>query len=150
MLKGKKATYILLSVIVLIWAIIGYRYFTHFSDQPTRELSFETTYKVPSSKQNESFDLLPTLKDPFLGTTRSTPSMTTKTTPKKVLTNFPQVAYKGMLESGKGKAKVFLIDINGQQHLMTIGEEMQGVKLLSATNQKVVVQFEGTSKEISL
>ena len=132
-LKNKAKTYVLLVLVIGVWGTVAYKIVAALNpdlpELPQQELSLNTDFKM--SIQRDTFSIQRVNRDPFLGTLEK-PKKTVK---KKRKATTPQVqwmpiAYNGMISKG-GSNKIFLISINGQQHLLKQGQIREGVKVVS-------------------
>lgn len=144
---------ILLPIVVLIWGYVGYVIYDAFSsdDSEIQETPIASSYIKPTIEKKESFELIPMDSDPFLGTLYKKPKMNRTAarnkSPNKEL-KWPNIQFQGIVSGGA--SAVYMISINGQQHLLSKGEEIQKVKLIKGSSESVSLQFEGQTKQFPI
>jgi hypothetical protein len=157
MLKGKKWTYILLPVTVLIWGLVGYSIYDGLKDDGLDELA-STNAPPPAviSGDADTFQLFNNYRDPFLSNLHksSQPSISTKrdNTPKlpnkgaaiakaaAPLTNdWPVVQYAGIMKNQSSSTALVLLNISGKVYTLKQGDVAEGLKLLAVSNTEVVL-----------
>ena len=152
-MKKRKGTYVLIGVVAVIWGILVVQLIGGFTSEPSVvQNAMSSSFQPPTPQAKESFELLPITTDPFLGTaiTNEKASKSSKggSKPAKEIA-WPNVSYHGWVSNGK-KAKVYILSINGQQHLMKRGQEIAGVRLISGTATKARLRYQQQTKEITL
>ena len=156
-MKNKKNIYILLPAVLIIWGILLYKIIGGLSpDAQTLQIAEQGGKFTPKIiKQTDTFSIQTNYRDPFLGTFKQKKKRTVRPhtkTPviKKEKVPFPTIVYKGIV-SPKGKNKnVFLISVNGQQHLFKRNTTFNNVKLLQGNAQKITVQFQHQKRTFPL
>lgn len=151
--KKNKFVKILLPIVVLIWGYVGYVTYDAFSSDSSeiQQTSIASSYTKPIIEKKESFELIPMDSDPFLGTLYKKPNLK-RTASRNKSSNkelkWPNIQFQGIV-SGRASA-VYMISINGQQHLLSKGEEIQNVKLVKGSSESVSLQFEGQTKQFPI
>lgn len=145
-MKNKKNIYFLIPAVLFIWGVIGYRIVKTVNPSSPKNVSVEIieTFKPQTMQEMESYALRVNYRDPFLGTI-----VTVKPNSKKrviaipkVQIVFPVIVYKGMIApQNKKKLPVFLIQINGQQYVLKLKAEEQGISIISGNNKTVVLEY---------
>ena len=72
-----------------------------------------------------------------------------KVKPKSDPFVWPSIVYNGTVSNQNSKEKISVLTINGQQHIMKVGQTMNGVKLLRANNKEILISYKGTKKTIA-
>jgi len=155
-MKNKKNTYILLTAVLLVWGLLGYRIFS--SVRPVtklhQELATRAQFKPQQTKEVETFTIHTNYGDPFLGTLTqkniAKPKTTRNTISKKPKAPFPTIIYKGLVSSKKKNQQVFLISINGQQCFFKKNSTQKKITLLRGTAKEVVLRFEGRQQSFAI
>ncbi|MEL6809706.1 MAG: hypothetical protein AAFP76_00030 [Bacteroidota bacterium] len=152
---GNKKIKFLLSVVVVIWGWVFSQLFGFFDAEIDPMVEHMTVaYTAPQVKERESFELLPIEKDPFLGTAYVQPKKAQRksgsSANKGIDILWPAIQYLGMVEDGMSKKKVFVLRIDGQQNLLTRGEVLSEMKLVSGDEERVVISYKGKTKEFSI
>ena len=58
------------------------------------------------------------------------------------------VEYLGIIAKKDSKSKIYIVTIEGKQHFLKRGSEVNGVKLISGNDSEITVEFEGARKKI--
>ncbi len=155
-MKNKKNIYILLTAVLLVWGILGYRIFSTVnpSNKKLQTAIVSNSFKPQQLQESETFIINTDYRDPFLGTFSKKKKVKVKkiirTTRKTPKTPFPVIIYKGLV-SAKGKQQqVFLINIAGQQYFFKKNNTYKEVKLLRGSNKQVVLRFQGQQQAFAL
>lgn len=156
-MKNKKNLYILLPAVLIVWSLVIYRFFKGLNPNTATSNAIEQVAYFKPKKIQESKPFIVNLdyRDPFLGTVQQKKKRITRhklPTKKTEATEipFPSIVYKGIV-SPKGKnEKVFLISVNGQQHLFKLKTGFNDVKLLRGNTKEVTLQFKGKKQTFQL
>ncbi len=155
-MKNKKNIYILLTAVLLVWGILGYRIFSTVNPSSKKQQTAVVTnsFKPQQLQESEAFTINTDYRDPFLGTFSKKKVVKIKkiirATPKTPKIPFPAIIYKGLV-SVKGKQQqVFLINIDGQQYFFKKNSTYKEVKLLRGSNKQVVLKFKGQQQTFVL
>ena len=117
-MKNKKSIYILLPIVLLIWGMLIYQFFSYsVSDALLENTSTEFKVKPFKVKERTAFTVNVGYRDPFLGKMYIAPvsnqtksSNKTKKSPKLEETIvWPSIHYRGMISDPKEKNKVFFL-----------------------------------------
>ncbi len=156
-MANRKVILFLLPLVLIIWGVIIYRIINAIADHelPVAEEIHRT---APPKKGQVQFTLALNYPDPFLGTPkpRSKPASketkVTQTKPKKVLEkkvtspSQPVLRYNGRVENRSSNQERHLISLNGNPHIVTIGQEVDGVVLKKVYQDSV--QFKWNKETI--
>ena len=150
-MKNKTKTYILLTLVLGIWGVIGYKILSAANPtspdmvQQRVDVSFNPKAKI----ETDTFSIQTVNRDPFLGTLL----VKKKSTPKKIKPKTPliwkPIIYHGIISNQNNKAKVFIISIENQQHLIKVGQTINEIKLVRGNNNSVLLSYKGEKKTIS-
>jgi hypothetical protein len=152
-MKNKKSIYILLPVVLLIWAVLLFQLFS-FSvpDEVVESTSKEFTIKPFKIKARKSFLINVNYRDPFLGkiyadqeilkAKLSKVKVTKASKPEEALV-WPSIQYKGMLSNAKEKKMVFILVISGKNCFMKIGETQNEIFLKSGDKESIYITYKG-------
>lgn len=147
-------TKVLLAVVILIWGYFGISLYSGFGNSDELAASIDkSSFKAPKILEREVFELEPIESDPFLGTLykKQTAKVRNKTTtPKKETLIWPNIKYSGIVSDNNSASSVFILTVNGQQHLLRKGDTIQKLKILKGSKNNILIQFEGVTKEFSL
>ena len=149
-----KTTFLLIFALVAI-SFMMYSLFSMTEDEPLLAvIPVQNNNAIIQKISKEKFELLDIEHDPFFGTIQKKKTVivaaSKKNTSPKDDMNWPTIQYNGMVESGNGSNKLYVLVINGKQHLFTKGETKDDVKLLRVGKDAIKVSFKGNTKEISL
>lgn len=151
-LKSNRNVKYLLPMVLVIWGLFFFRLFDACSpDAPiSKETSPVAKFNPPRSVPRESFELLPVERDPFMDREYRRPDISNISPgPKAEKAPWPNLQYLGTVSDGDSGKRIFILNINGTQQLMSKGETLEGVTLLSGNTEKVTLGFKGERKELS-
>lgn len=150
--NNKSAKNILLPIVVLVWGVVGYQFFDAFNpDEVTVSQIATSKFKVPVFKKKDTFSLLTTDVDPFLGKVYKKPTRALKTKPKTIArTPWPSISYFGVVSNKNASSSVYIVSINGQQLLLKKGDTIQKIKVLRGSNESIFIKYAGKTKEFTL
>ena len=150
-MKSKLSTYLLIVAVAGIWGTISYKIINGINADPP-----EVAAATPISEFNpkpiekkETFSISEVDRDPFLGTLQKKNKPKEKRTRRPTVSkpvNAPKIDFAGIVKNGNNQ--VFVIAINGRQHLMRKGQTVNDVKLLSGDSKQIVVRFNNTNSVI--
>ena len=161
-MKNKKAVYILLPLVILIWGIIFYRIFKGTSGSQYKV----QTPKVESTRgkltSDDSFSIYANYADPFLKNIREKKKLqkSKKSTQqnnkrnissrrrRRTITRWPQIRYKGIVRNQEKTKHVFLVEIKKSSFLVHPGDTLKNVIIENCYEDSIVVSYEGKKKTI--
>lgn len=158
-MKSKKSIYILLPIVLLIWGMLIYQFFSYTSPevvevQEELPLFVKIDYKEPDTT---ALDI--NHRDPFTGkleyANRNTSSNAKASNqPKTQILSTPevqtQIEYKGIVSDVANKKKVFMVIIDNQTFLMKQGDKENEVELINGNSESITVKHKGKKKNILL
>lgn len=150
-MKNKTKTYILLTLVLGIWGVVGYKVLSvAIPTLPNMaQQNIDVNFNPKIRTEIDTFSIKMVNRDPFLGTLLvKKKSVPKKIKPKMALVWKP-IIYHGNVSKQDGKAKVFIISIDNQQHLMKLGQIINEVKLVGGNNKSVILSYKGNRKTIS-
>ena len=144
-------TYLLLALVLLIWGIIGFKVIHAISKDPEMPMVATQPTLIPkSTEKRDTFELAANYRDPFLGTLPLSKKRTVKRAVQKKPISKRNIVYSGLVsQTGSGNTMYF-VSIDGQQHIMSKNEEINGVRLLKGNGQHITVHYDGRSETIVL
>lgn len=153
-MKKNQKTYILLTVVLAIWGILGFKVIKTVnpdSDQNAEAVVSEK-FKPMEFKERDTFSIVAHYRDPFLGTLPKSlkPKKPKRTLQKKDTLPKREILYTGFIAESSSGHEIFFLTIDGHQQLMAKNEVFRKVKLLSGDPEKVRVHFNGKTKTIPL
>lgn len=150
-MKSKKNTSVLLILVIGIWALVAYQFFS-FGNTENNEVQHKVVEPLQNlTMQEQPINLIKVdYRDPFLGGiyTQKNKKRVRKPQLKKTTNSWPQVGYKGFIASGK--KTIYMIQVNNQNQMFTIGATIQELTLKKATKTSIIVRYKGEQKEIRL
>lgn len=146
----------LLTVVVIIWGVAGYKiYSSVYSDTPivvSRNDNSKEFFKENKTKLRHTFTIHDHERDPFLGTIKSEmPNKKAVPTKRSVKPTKPEVKvkYAGMVKTGNSNEEsIFFVNINGISNLMHIRDEISGIKLISGDESEITIVINGKRKTV--
>ncbi len=147
-------TYLLLFVTLIVWGLIGFRIYKSFRNDNNivASTNFNQTFTPKKIKKSEIYTVNANYRDPFLGkfpnTTKKKKKPKKKAPKKKTNIRFPKIIYNGIVEGGNVKS--YTITINGKQELLTIGQTINDITLINASNDEISVRYKEVTKKIPL
>ena len=159
-MKSKKSIYILLPIVLLIWGLVIYQFFSFSNEQIPETTTIDFSSKSLNLKKRDSFSIEVTNRDPFLGKlTSEKKAITHSTTSNQPKTNttavkkvneivWPDITYKGIVSDTKEKVKVFMIIINGETFFMRKGQQEQEVTLKDGDRETIYVIYKKQLKVV--
>jgi len=158
-MKSKKAVYILLPIVLILWVIIFYRIFTSRNSEPGIVLTNNNLSEnyVPQQIETDTFNIVASYRDPFLGkTVTKNPSITKSQIKRKPVKNkpvksirWPSITYGGMIKNQKSNKLVAIVKINGQDNLIMEGKEFSGVKIQKVFPDSIRIIYQGEVRTFS-
>lgn len=155
-MNKKAKTYILLVFVLAVWGAIGYKVITGLSLESPEILTnnLELAFTPKNIEKPDIFSVEATVRDPFLGTlTRKNAKKTSvrstlKSQPQ--ITNAPQISYQGLVKNQSSSQQVFVVSINGNQHLLKRGQTVDNVKLVRGNSKEITVRLGNKQQTIAL
>jgi hypothetical protein len=158
-MKNKKSIYILLPIVLLIWGLVVYQFFS-FSKNEAVVVSENNDFAFKSIefKTRDTSSINVNYRDPFLGKMYSgnTNVVSKKSvgSRKPVLPKTPiilqTILYKGIISDTKDKTRVFMLIINGRTYLMKKGDSESDVFLKDGNRESITVKNKGILQTIPL
>lgn len=161
-MKNKKNIYILLPIVLLIWAIVIYQFFSFTTlDNSLENTATEFNIKPFKVKERTTFSINVAYRDPFLGkmytASSANPNLKKHTviSSKKQLNPeqaivWPTIHYKGTISDSKQKSILFIMVIDGHNFYMKKGDTENGVFLKDGDKESVYVKYKGNLNLIML
>ncbi|MEM9144225.1 MAG: hypothetical protein AAGA86_14645 [Bacteroidota bacterium] len=146
-------TYLLLTVVLVIWGLIGFKVAKAISpDEKVPPVQPMTAMVPKATIKKDTFTLWANYRDPFLGTlpkAKRPKKSVARAKPKK---GMPQrnIAYAGSVAEQGTTNRMFFVTIDGQQHIMSKNEVVKEVRLISGTAESIKVRYNGSTKTILL
>lgn len=161
-MKNKKFIWILLPGVLVIWGLIFFQVkkAVSSSNQPlARPVPIER--RAVLSQDTSTYTLKLDYADPFLKNrrplTRVQPTTNPQPTPAKPVkpkvmktvtklpVKWPNIVYRGLISSKKGKS-IYLLEVDGASVLMTTGEYRDQLRLVKVYTDSVRIEYKGDEK----
>jgi len=153
-MKNKKNIYFLVPAVLLIWGFISYKIYATLNLENDALIvdNNDIEFKPEKIKEVEKFTIKADYRDPFLGKlfTNKTPKKSIKKRVKPIV-EFPKITYNGMIFPKEAdRLTLFLIMVNNKQQFLSVGKQVDGVKLLKGNNKEITISFKNNKKTISI
>ena len=154
-MKNKKNIYILLPIVLLVWGLVIYQFFSFGNEGTVTEMS-ETNLDIKpiTLEKRDSTAISVHYRDPFLGKMYAPVQGGAKKTGKrkepieKEAIIWPNIVYKGLVSDAKDKKKVFMVILNGRTFLMREKQTEQDVTLTGGNRDRIDVRYKGNAHTI--
>ena len=141
----------LLSLVLLIWGIIGFKVINGLSASSEPVVVLDPLRDLPKiTKKKDTFTLIANYRDPFLGTMPVSKKKSIKKPIQKAKTPKRNIKYAGTVSQNGSTNALFFVSIDGKQHIMSKNEEIDEVKLLTGNRQYIKVRYNGKVETIAL
>lgn len=150
-MKKNTRTYVLLTVVALIWGTIGYKIISSLSSDPeTGAQELAVSFKPLPVQKKETFAITADYRDPFLGTLpkKKKKKRLVSTKPKAPAVPEVSIRYTGLMTDGSTNQKIFFVTIDGQQHLMNAKDEIAKVTLISGSAASIRIRHNNKTRTI--
>lgn len=154
-MKNKKNIYLLVPAVLLIWGIVGYKIYAtlNATNDVVMDDNNAIEFKPEEIKDVEKFSISVNYRDPFLGKLVNNTKKISNSVKKKVkpIVIFPEITYNGMVSPKEtDREALFLITINNKQQFLSVGKQIDGVRLLKGNSKEVTIAFQNNKKTISI
>lgn len=151
-MKNKRKTYILLIIVLTIWGLLIYKFFSFTSEDPSGvSTETELPLKALAVRKRDTFQIDVNYRDPFLGKMympeKASASVKRKVK-KKEPVEWPAVIYKGIVSDTKDKKKVFMVIIGGRTYMMKEKETEGEITLKRGNRESIEVKYKGETFNI--
>lgn len=137
-MSERKRMFVLIPVLILVWGMVIYRVYDAIKDDTILKEEAELL-QVPVQEKKSDHELALDYPDPFLKTAVAKPVVVVKNVsakkverkPEKKVQTVPKpvLRYSGRVENRESKKERHLISVNGNPHIVSVGEEIDGVAL---------------------
>lgn len=149
-MNKQQKTYGLLIAVLVIWGLIGYQIYIRLNPSTPELEAFtvQNTFKKQQVFETSFYEVKDEYRDPFLGGFPKKKMRKKRIVKPKEIVHFPRIIYNGVIEGSTSKS--YILTINNSQELVKLGQEIQGVKLVTANTKEAIVKFKGVKKAILL
>jgi hypothetical protein len=161
-MKNKSVTYLLGAVVLLIWGLVFYRFFSaaNEDDLPIPVSAYSTSKVNKSNTEADSFELISDYRDPFLGQWTGGINADINNAPKvrkkvaKVVApivvappiDWSFVTYLGTIHGKQSKKKLAILKLNDREMMVGDNDKVGELTVLKIGKDSVLVSFQGVSK----
>ena len=154
MFKSKKSLFILLPLTIGIWGYIAWKIYIGINPSLPEVQELDASRFRESVQNQEVLESLesPTY-DPFTGKNSKVKNIERSTTPVRkpsIEKKWPKIGFQGIVKNPKTKKAAAALFINGSTRVVSVGEVVDSIKLVSIRNQTIHLQYGGQIKEIQL
>ena len=154
--QHKKIIFFLLTLVLIVWGIIFYRILSR-SSLPTISVAPNITLKEENRNQflKDTFHIKANYRDPFLGklvfsdqciNLKPRPIRKQPTAKPSIgTTSWPSISYGGLIKNQKSNKQLILIMINGENGLMKLGDQINGIELKKVYKDSIEVSMDRLS-----
>ena len=143
----------LLVAVLGIWGTITFKVINGLNPEqpPSPALEFEATFHPRSHKDIDTFAIDAIARDPFLGkVSKAENDLSRNNRTLRSNVKLPHITYNGLIKKEGNSNRIFVVEINNQQHLFKRGQTIHGVKLLSGHKSSITVSYKGHMQTIKL
>lgn len=152
-MKKKTKTYFLLTTVVVIWGVLGFKVISSLNPEKPKRMPKEltTSFKPKKIEEADFFSIDIVKRDPFLGDFRNPkPPIKKHTKSKTKPIVWVSISYNGVIKKDSNNKQIFLISIDNQQHLIQIGQTVEGVTLIKGNEKEIVVNYKKHKKVVPI
>jgi len=151
--KKNTKTYLLIAAALGIWGTIGYQVINGINPNAPEVIqeNVAIAFNPKTAIVRDTFSIQSVERDPFLGTLTSKRNQK-KPRPinKKVEdTSWMDITYQGLVRQKNSEYKVFVVTLNGEQHLLKKGQKVNNYTLLNGNNSEVLIRYNNIKKTIA-
>jgi len=167
-MKGKKFTYLLIVCVAGVWGIIFYRIYAGLGQEDELPVSSMRKGKpeyfklINHETDREVLNL--NYRDPFAATAIVTEvkssidpldashqvKVLAMSAMPKPMVNWSAIQYTGYINNPITRSRIAIIMVNGKEGMLTEGQSLGGLKLIKHAGDSVKVQYQNSTKYISL
>lgn len=152
-MKNNTKTYLLIVTVLGIWGTIGYQIISGLSlnEPEVVQNNLDIAFSPKTNAVVDTFSIQTVNRAPFLGTlTRKASGIKTRSTRKQNAkdTTWLPIVYNGLVKRQNSTQSVFVVNINGSQHLIKKGQTVNDVTLIRGSEKEVLVRYKNKRKII--
>ena len=150
-MKKSFKTYLLIVVVIAVWGILIQQFFNAIHTKPSdmQKVIIAQDFIPKPTVKSKKYAIVASYRDPFLGTLKVEKSSKTKSkNRKKVATVLKKnIIYTGYIGDTSSN-QVYFVSIDGQQHVLSISNTVNGVTLISGSKDFIRVAYDKNSDKI--
>ena len=150
-MKTKKKTYLLLVLVVAVWGTIGYKIVSALNPElpEVKSQSFVEHSNFKIDTRIDTFSITTVNRDPFLGTLLKK-EVKESTVKRRKPIEWKSISYQGSIKQQQTKQQIFIVTINGHQHLLKKGQTKDSITLAYGNAKFVTMRYKNQSKTFTL
>ena len=147
MSKNRKTLFFLIPAVAFIWGMVIYKVVKTLSEEETVKPFVITKLDDRSFKvEKDTFSLIALDRDPFLGIKYSKKKNVKHRVVSKKEIDWPSIEYLGMVSDSDSKSGVYLLSVRGKSHFLQKGDEVDSIKLVKVSQNKVWLKYKNTTR----
>lgn len=154
-------TYLLICCVAGVWGIIFYRVFAGMTGEDAVQPNSRTTREPFFNMVDHAKDdvmLAMGYSDPFALASpepetivkSAAPVLTSMPRPIKPQVNWSGIIYSGQIFNRAEKRHVAIINVNGQEVMLSEGERANGLKFIKRVGDSIKVEYQNATKFLSI
>ncbi len=161
-MKNKKLTYILLPLVVLVWALVIYRIFFEGKAKPENISTLaKPLIKESVKEEKNTYKLIANYRDPFLSRIKQS-AVNKKVNKEKETQNtssnlrrrrtsvsrirWPEIAYGGFIEDDTDQEITILLNLNKRDYLVKEGDIIDQIIVKAFYGDSLLVEYKDEEK----
>ena len=144
----------LLVLVLGIWGAVGHKIWSGLNPETPeiKQQEVAVNFNPKIKTEIDTFSVQTAKRDPFLGTL--TKSKTKKILPVTKLKSkafaWLPIRYHGVVKKQGTRQEVFVVSVNGQQHLLRSGQTADSISLVRGNSKAIVVRYKNQQKTVNL
>ncbi|WP_040578835.1 hypothetical protein [Croceivirga radicis] len=138
-------TYLLLTLVLIIWGILGYKIVKGLKPQSQPEsidLNDKGISITEMTIRKDTYQILANYRDPFLGDLpKKKVKIAVNSKSHKAKIPSKAIRYTGRIIQKTLNKSLYFVSIDGKEFLMKHGEIKEGVKLISGNEKEIKVSY---------
>ena len=150
MRKNKKVTYLLISLVGLIWGLLFYKIYSNFGEKRiAKKIISQPSTKVEEITKDSTYTLSLNYPDPFLKGIRQS-DISAKNPVKAIIINWPPIEFRGLLAGKTKKENTGLLKIQNSNLLAKCGMVYSEIKVLEITKDSIFLMYHDEKRWVKM
>ncbi len=141
--------YLLIPATLVVWGLIIQKIIKNMDSGENPAAMTAPLSVLASEEISDTFSIHPSYRDPFLrklfikqeASTQPVHKSTPPPPPVKVITPWPTIVFNGIIRNQKSNKEMVLLQVNGQDHMLKVGETAGDVLLYKSFKDSIEVHF---------
>jgi hypothetical protein len=147
MLKNKKITYLLITLVALIWGLIFYKIYSNFGGKKQAERNLRQSVIAVESVHGDSIFILSlNYPDPFLKVSGQTAETPVESAVSPTVVNWPLIEYRGLLTSNGKNESTGLLKVQNSDLLVKQGKIYSAIRIRTITRDSICLEYQKVSR----